>query len=560
MYLCVLNVILILLSLPYSFSRYCYSIIYTIIAVLLLQSHNIALATSFHGEGKMSSHEDPKGSLKNTSFDKDKPDILNRHLSDIEYNLIKTKHSFVAVGKIKRIDSNNAMMPVEHHIEIEKVILPKRRLSKLDRSNNKEKKKKMLEKTTLEMVLEKNIYQDNEYQDLDGLSFRITRDEEIINDNLEKKKNNHENQEDNKVKKQNKPKVIETKNTIFKEVSFDDLENWDIDNFSHALETYSYTCKILENYPRRKHLVQSSALVFGDSEDWVKICHNLKLYSSLNKAKEFFEENFTPFKVFDKINNTSVGVFTGYHEISVMGNLEPSTKYKYPIYARPKNCKNSENCPTRKEINEGALDGLGLELCWISSPFDLWKLQLQGSGIVILPNKSFLRISFGGTNNYKSKNIWDYIYQNLPTKQFKHSDIQRLLSTNESLAMSIINYNPSYTFFTRNNNEFALGGHRSALVPGRSLAVDIQHIPYGVPLWVQTKLPIREKGNSSEWIKLNRILISQDTGSLIKGGIRGDIFFGHGDKATYLASHTKFKGSYFILIPNNVIPKVKPRK
>jgi membrane-bound lytic murein transglycosylase A len=44
-------------------------------------------------------------------------------------------------------------------------------------------------------------------------------------------------------------------------------------------------------------------------------------------------------------------------------------------------------------------------------------------------------------------------------------------------------------------------------------------------------------------------MIAQDVGHAIKGGIRGDIFFGHGRLAARRAGLMKQQGRYYILLP-----------
>ena len=52
-------------------------------------------------------------------------------------------------------------------------------------------------------------------------------------------------------------------------------------------------------------------------------------------------------------------------------------------------------------------------------------------------------------------------------------------------------------------------------------------------------------------------MISQDTGSAIKGAVRADIFFGDTERAEEIASKMNFKGKYYILLPNNVVKNIK---
>lgn len=73
----------------------------------------------------------------------------------------------------------------------------------------------------------------------------------------------------------------------------------------------------------------------------------------------------------------------------------------------------------------------------------------------------------------------------------------------------------------------------------RSIAVDPEFIPLGAPVWMTMdgKQP------------LNRLMIAQDTGSVIKGAQRADIFVGSGPNAGKDAGRIKNSGSLYVLLP-----------
>ena len=90
-----------------------------------------------------------------------------------------------------------------------------------------------------------------------------------------------------------------------------------------------------------------------------------------------------------------------------------------------------------------------------------------------------------------------------------------------------------------------IGAQGIPLTPGRSLAVDRTFFPLGVPIWLDTTDPLNEK------LPLQRLLVAQDTGSAIKGAVRGDVFWGFGNDAARRAGLMKQKGSYFVLLPRS---------
>ncbi len=76
----------------------------------------------------------------------------------------------------------------------------------------------------------------------------------------------------------------------------------------------------------------------------------------------------------------------------------------------------------------------------------------------------------------------------------------------------------------------------------------------GLPLWLSTTRP--DSAHPDQNIPMQRLMVAQDTGGAIKGKVRGDVFWGGGDKATLIAGHMKNKGHYWLLIPRNAIARL----
>jgi membrane-bound lytic murein transglycosylase A len=83
------------------------------------------------------------------------------------------------------------------------------------------------------------------------------------------------------------------------------------------------------------------------------------------------------------------------------------------------------------------------------------------------------------------------------------------------------------------------------LTPGRSIAVDREHVPLGVPLWLEVKEAPVPGG------EIRRLVLAQDTGGAIKGPVRGDLFWGHGSDAELGAGIMKARGRYTMLAPRH---------
>ncbi len=260
-------------------------------------------------------------------------------------------------------------------------------------------------------------------------------------------------------------------------------------------------------------------------------------------AKTFFEDNFRPYLV--NYNGTSRGIFTGYFEKEIEASLKKDSIYKHPIYASP-----SEPALlnlSRKQIENGALSGRGLEIAYAKSAADLFFLHIQGSGILRLPNGKRVEVGYSGKNNKPYTGIGKPMLEQRLIKHGTAQDIKKWLNEHPVTARSIMNMNERYVFFTFKNGG-PYGSLGVELTDVGSLAVDPNYIPLGVPLWLQTTMP------ESKYY-FTKLMSAQDTGGDIIGGIRGDIFFGEGDWAENIAGKMKQQGSYFMLIPKEIDPR-----
>jgi membrane-bound lytic murein transglycosylase A len=143
----------------------------------------------------------------------------------------------------------------------------------------------------------------------------------------------------------------------------------------------------------------------------------------------------------------------------------------------------------------------------------------------------------------------------LPKDQINFFTLRQWLYDNPAEAQRLMERNPSYVFFKPLTQSGPVGSVGNVLVPQRSLAVDPKHIPYGLPLFLETQLPSR----SGTATPFNRIMLAQDTGGAIRGPVRGDIFFGPGEDAEYMAGFMKGRGVYSLLVPREIQSQITIR-
>ena len=356
-------------------------------------------------------------------------------------------------------------------------------------------------------------------------------------------------------------------------VSFEDLPGWKTDVHSEVLPSLLKSCDLIQKQPKSKRVGDLEEM--GRVEDWIPLCQSAKIIRPDNaiEARYFFESLFQAYSVGSMW--TANGLFTGYYEAELNGAFRPDERYRYPILSRPKDLisanlgrfdhkwsgdriagrlHKNEFVPyfTRAEIESGILNGRQLEILWVDSPIDAFFLHIQGSGRVNLADGSFIRLAYAGRNGHR----YTAVGRELVAGGIMRLDDVTMPAIRDWMAANSVGgdvlrkKNRSYIFFRIANTEGPVGAQGVLLSPGRSLAVDPKYIPYGIPLWLTTTDP-----GTKPKKPLRRLVVAQDTGSAIKGPIRGDLFWGHGHHAATKAGLMKEKGTYFLLLPKSAKPK-----
>ena len=172
------------------------------------------------------------------------------------------------------------------------------------------------------------------------------------------------------------------------------------------------------------------------------------------------------------------------------------------------------------------------------------------SGRIVLPDGLVARVGFAGHNGHAYRSIGRtlIVRGDLKPGQASWPDIRAWIDDNPDKARALLAVNRRYIFFRERPkgkggaDEGPYGAQGVPLTPERSLAVDRRFIPLGAPIWLDTTWPATDK-------PLRRLMIAQDSGSAIRGPVRGDFFWGYGAKALAQAGRMKSRGVYYILIP-----------
>ena len=306
---------------------------------------------------------------------------------------------------------------------------------------------------------------------------------------------------------------------------------------------------------------------------WQAICSEAATLTAPGDAavRAFFEQRFQPYQA--TADDGSVeGMVTGYYEPLLKGDRVRTERARFPLYGVPDDLITVDLAsvypelkslrlrgrlvgnkvvpyPTRKEIEGPAGNGFrGRPIAWAEDPVDLFFLQIQGSGRIELPDGSYLRVGYADQNGHPYQSIGKLLVERgeLKLEQASMQGIKEWGAKNPERLPELLASNPSFVFFRELPNGLPgpLGSLGVPLTGGRSIAVDPRFIPLGAPVFLATTQP-----NSS--LPLNRLVMAQDTGGAIRGGVRADFFWGYGNEAGELAGRMKQRGRMWVLLPKD---------
>jgi membrane-bound lytic murein transglycosylase A len=373
---------------------------------------------------------------------------------------------------------------------------------------------------------------------------------------------------------------LEISNTQYSPLAWSDIAGWNDDDHLAAYGAFRISCRPIAAQTGPA----SDAKALGTSlRDPCRIAKGLEL-SDRAKAKAFFEENFLPLRI-SRLGEPE-GFVTGYYEPILDGSRTENEVYKVPIYRRPSNhfvkgqTQASVGLPNkgavyrkigrrklvpyydRAEIEDGAIEGRGLEIAFLKNQTDLLFAQIQGSARIELPDGSMVRINYDAHNGYPYTPVGRILIERniIPREQMSMQKIREWMEQNPDGANELRRQNRSYVFFREVNlsaTDEAVGGQGVPLTAGRSIAVDKALHVYGTPFFIEAELPIESVQSKTPF---RRLMISQDTGSAIVGPARADLYFGAGAEAGRVSGRLRHNARFAILVPKSLDPVARGRK
>ncbi|MEA3034489.1 MAG: rane-bound lytic murein transglycosylase [Sphingomonadales bacterium] len=280
-------------------------------------------------------------------------------------------------------------------------------------------------------------------------------------------------------------------------------------------------------------------------------------------AERFFRARFELVQVGDG------GAFaTGYYEPQIAGSRTHIPGYDVPIYAKPPDLVETDAAAAaaagtprrgrtengvlvpyyeRAEIEDGALAGRGLEIAWAADPVDFFFLQIQGSGRLLLPDGSVMRIGYAGQNGREYVGIGRLMRERslLEPGHATMQDIKAWLRDHPDEGKALMREDKSYIFFQELTGAGPLGALGLLVTPRATVAADPKFVPLGVPVLLQ----LDQSDASGLWV-------AQDTGGAIRGRNRFDTFWGSGEDAARIAGGLQARGRAWLLVPKGTLERL----
>jgi membrane-bound lytic murein transglycosylase A len=272
-------------------------------------------------------------------------------------------------------------------------------------------------------------------------------------------------------------------------------------------------------------------------------------------------------------------LFTGYYSPVYMANLIRCSDYQYPLYLKPSDLKVAElgefdprlagerivyRVDKKKEeivpyytrrhiVQEKALEGKGLELVYLRSKIDRFHLMTEGSGKIVLEDGQSFWANYAVSNGRPYTSLSKLLQADgkFSSGELTLQGIKEYFTHHPHEIDHYLNQNQRFIFH-REEEDGPYGATGIKLTPLRSLAVDKSIFPLGSLAYIEYQgSRLNKLGNVEGEVKCSHFVFCQDSGVVIKGPGRADLYFGEGDQALKRAERTKSLGRLYFLIKKN---------
>ena len=314
------------------------------------------------------------------------------------------------------------------------------------------------------------------------------------------------------------------------ELSFTDLPGWDAEDHASALQAFAAGCGVSRDADLRAVCARARALGPVDEV----------------RARLFLETNFRA----ERIGNQ--GLLTAYFAPCYEARTSRDGPFTAPVRAKPADPLTQDldsvdtAIPDRADIEAAPPDRV---LAWMK-PEELFFLQIQGSGILTLPDGRRLKAVFSASNGKPFVPIARILRDRgvLADNNTSGDAIMAWLAELRGPeADEVMRQNPRYVFFNLepDDGREPAGTAGVALIPGRALAVDPAQHAMGELYWIDARAPAL----SGAFPVYQRLAMALDSGGAIKGAVRADLYAGSGPGAGREAGRVRHVLTLYRLAP-----------
>jgi membrane-bound lytic murein transglycosylase A len=301
------------------------------------------------------------------------------------------------------------------------------------------------------------------------------------------------------------------------------LPGWDAEDHAAALRAFAAGCRVARDQALSAVCKQARAL--GTFDEAV--------------ARAFLEQRFVARRVGD------TGLLTAYYEPEYEARERPEPPFTAAVRGRPSGLE-AFRLGDRAAIEA---DPPEQALAWMK-PEDLFFMQIQGSGLLDLPNGRRLKATFAASNGEPFAPIAPILREqgDLAPSGASAGGVHAWLAAHRGPeADAIMRRNPRYIFFSvaLDDGREPAGTAGVGLVPGRAIAVDASLHDLGEPYWIDADNPTL----SGAAPRYQRLVMALDTGGAIKGAVRADLYIGRSEVAGDEAGRVRHELRLYALTP-----------
>jgi membrane-bound lytic murein transglycosylase A len=310
-----------------------------------------------------------------------------------------------------------------------------------------------------------------------------------------------------------------------------------------------------------------SQVVAGHDQAAASVYAFRDLAAKSSDAKAFQDAVYEQFDIWQTRGYDGKGksLMTGYCSPELKASMTATETFKYPLYRRPLDLVTDS--VTGEPLGRRAADGsivpwpsrkellasnqlAGSELIWLSSAFEVYVCEVNGSAKLIMPDNTVKYVGYAGKTGRPYTGLGTSLVdggvitkreRNLPT-------IRRLYERDSALVQQYIDKNENMVFFGMyDGKSWPAGSLGVPVTDHASVATDKKIFPRGLVMMFDTKVS-DYAGRQNEF---NQFMMDQDTGGAIRAAGRADIYMGVGAAAEILAGNQYADGTfyYFVLKP-----------